>query len=122
MQPDVEDSRAFLDAIVDSTMSEKKWLAKVLKFARENDWKCYHTRNSIGSDPGFPDLVMVRRGTTSGRGGLIFAELKTEKGKVRPEQRVWIDALATHAESYVWRPHDWPQVEAALVAGAEEGA
>jgi hypothetical protein len=40
-------------------------------------------------------------------GRLIFAELKTQKGKTTPEQDLWITALqASNAEVYVWRPRD----------------
>lgn len=56
---------------------------------------------------GFPDLVLLR-GTR-----LIFAELKSEKGKLTPEQTEWMDALKLFSEGpsggcgvYLWRPSD----------------
>ena len=59
---------------------------------------------------GLPDLIMARRGR------VIFAELKSTKGKVRPDQQMWLDELtaripdATH-EVYTWRPADWQSGE-----------
>ena len=38
--------------------------------------------------------------------GLIFAELKLDKGKASAEQLTWLKALAPHAEVYLWRPAD----------------
>ena len=50
---------------------------------------------------GFPDLVLAREGV------VIFAELKAEKGRLRPDQEKWIAALGA---CYVWRPSDWPAI------------
>jgi len=45
----------------------------------------------------------------------VIAELKSETGKLSSVQRDWIAALElAKAEVYVWRPSDWPQVEAVL--------
>lgn len=55
------------------------------------------------SPPGVPDLVLVK----SGR--LIFAELKSETGRVRIPQREWLDELESveNIEVHVWRPRHW---------------
>jgi hypothetical protein len=59
---------------------------------------------------GFPDLVLARD-------RIIYAELKREKGKPTRAQREWLDALrAAGGEAYLWRPSDWPQVQAVLAA------
>lgn len=69
---------------------------------------------------GFPDYVMVRNGR------LIFAEIKSEKGRVSPEQQEWIDVLnllnrkrlrmnmMSPVEVYLWRPDDRDSIEEIL--------
>jgi hypothetical protein len=55
------------------------------------------------STAGFPDVVMTRRGP------LAFVEVKSERGKLRPEQVVWLDALRLPAAEPYWTPVDWPE-------------
>ena len=64
----------------------------------------------VGADgKGFPDLVLV------GRGRVIFAELKSKKGRLSPEQKIWIETLeANGAEVHVWRPADFETVKKVL--------
>jgi hypothetical protein len=91
------------------TISEKAWQAQVEQIARGAGWLIYHTHDSRRSNPGFPDLVLVKGPR------LIFAELKTHTGRISPDQRRWLDALgAASAEVYVWRPADQDEVLAAL--------
>ena len=94
-------------------MTEEEFQQSIIEFAWIHRWKTYHTRNSRGSTAGFPDLVLTKPGY------LIFAELKTGERKVTPEQRDWIDALDSICgddcvQVYVWRPKDWPEIEAVL--------
>lgn len=93
---------------VNSRMSEKALQAQVIAYAQMHRWLVYHTHDSRRSQAGFPDLVMVR-GTR-----LIFAELKTEKGRLTPEQTAWIMAFVCldnqRVESYVWRPSDREEI------------
>ncbi len=92
------------------TVTEKALQAQVLDLARLSGWRVYHTFDSRRSVAGFPDLVMVRPPV------VLFAELKTEGGKVRPEQRGWLGALARceTVEASVWRPGDWPRIQEVL--------
>lgn len=106
------------------TPSEKEFQAQVLELAAWTGWLVYHTFDSRRSHAGFPDLVLVR-GTR-----IIFAELKSERGRVSSEQQTWLDALGTVAADLVgpalpptapvlvrvWRPTDWPEIEAVLTA------
>jgi signal-transduction protein with cAMP-binding, CBS, and nucleotidyltransferase domain len=96
----IADPRAFIDA----SMTEEEWLQQVRELARLKGWRIYHTRDSRRSDPGFPDLVLVRGDR------LIFAELKREKGRLTESQRTWLAALEETAETHVWRPSDWEAV------------
>jgi hypothetical protein len=102
----IADPRAFIDA----SMTEEQWLQQVRELARLKGWLNYHTRSSRRSDPGFPDLVLVRGHR------LIFAELKREKGRVTSHQRAWLEALeqTIAAEVFTWRPSDWARVEETL--------
>lgn len=93
--------------------SEKDLQDKIIKLARLLGWRVYHTYDSRRSAHGFPDLVLVRRGR------LIFAELKTDKGRITRDQQVWLnDLVATAAEPYVWRPRDWDQIVETLKGAA----
>ena len=123
--------------------TEKGFMQAVVDLARLQGWKVYHTYDARKSEPGFPDLTMVRDGR------LVFAELKTEKGKLTPAQEEWGEALqkveglaedalyAAHCggalswlehdldgverliDSFLWRPSDWPEIEHVLERFAE---
>lgn len=70
-------------------------------------WKLYFTWTSMHSPRGFPDLVLAH----PGKKRIIYAELKSEKGKVTPEQQRWLDALRQCGqEVYVWRPADIEEI------------
>jgi hypothetical protein len=62
----------------------------------------YHTHDSRRSRRGFPDLVIV------GPRGVLFRELKSETGKMEPDQTCWGQGLAESGANWaVWRPGDW---------------
>jgi hypothetical protein len=93
--------------------TEAQFQTAVIEFARLSGWRVYHTHDSRHSEPGFPDLTMVRNGC------LIFAELKADKGRLSPAQREWLADLETVAgwpavEVYTWRPSQWSEIEEAL--------
>ena len=71
--------------------------------AEEAGWFVYHDYDSRRSSPGFPDLTMVSKD-----GRIIFAELKSQKGRVKKEQQAWLDRLGENSgvEAYLWRPSD----------------
>jgi len=87
-------------------MTEKEFLQQVRDLAKLCGWLVYHTYDSRRSPEGFPDLVLVRGDK------VIFAELKSERGRVRPEQRMWLDALekVRKVEVCLWRPNDWDRI------------
>jgi hypothetical protein len=89
------------------SMSEREFQDLVKDYATLNGWLLYHTLDSRGSSPGFPDLTLLRCRPSD----LLFAELKSESGKVRPEQLVWIEGLrAAGVNAYLWRPSDWDEI------------
>ena len=103
--------------------SEKLFQDQVIQIARMNGWRVFHPapmrghdgtwRTPLMGDKGFVDLVLAHP-----QRGLIFAELKTIKGKVAPEQAQWLMAIQPHAEVYLWRPTDLEAIAKRLGASA----
>lgn len=82
-------------------MTERQLQGTVQQLAQVLGWRHYHTHDSRRSNPGYPDLTLVH----PGQGRVIWAELKTTRGRVSPAQREWIgDLEAAGQEVYVWRP------------------
>jgi hypothetical protein len=96
-------------------VSEAQLQAMVIDLAKWCGYLVYHTVDSRRSQPGFPDLTMIH--TRNGR--LIFVELKSEKGRIRPEQKVWLEHLGRHHEVYIWRPAHWHNGTIRSVLAAE---
>ena len=93
------------------TVREKYFSQQVVDLAKILNWKVYRCWLSIHSPAGFPDLTMCRGER------LIFAELKSDSGKVSLKQEEWLDALKiTKAEVYVWYPGDFDQIAEILQA------
>jgi hypothetical protein len=89
-----------------SEVNEKIWQDQVVTLAKMNGWQVFHpTPHQVrpgvfrSDGAGFPDLVLAHKDR-----GLIFAELKTERGKVSAAQKVWALNILPHAEWYLWRP------------------
>lgn len=97
-------------AVMNGAVTEKEFLASFVAYARLRGWLVYHTHDSRRSDPGFPDLVLVRGDV------LVFAELKTETGRVSRAQSAWLAALAdaTDGRAFIWRPSSWGLIEEVL--------
>ncbi len=99
-------------------ITEAELQAAVIDLAHLLGWRVAHFRPAqtrgrwstpVSADgAGFPDLVLARRGV------VIFAELKTKTGRLRPEQIEWLKSLAlagweedSPVRTYIWRPDDW---------------
>ena len=82
--------------------SEAQFQAAVVELAHLRGWLVMHIHDSRrGLGAGFPDLCLVHERT----GELLFAELKTDSGRVSVKQQRWIDALALGGHiAAVWRP------------------
>jgi len=82
-------------------MTERELDKHIARLCKDLALLRYHTFDSRQSTSGYPDL------TIAGPGGVIFAELKSGTGKLRPEQIEWRDALLeAGARWYLWRPAD----------------
>ena len=83
-------------------MTEAEFQQAVIDLARMTGWLVFHDHDSRRNTPGFPDLVLAHP-----KRGVIFAELKSATGRLRPEQSRWLEVLAlAGCETYVWRPAD----------------
>lgn len=87
-------------------LAEAEYQAQIVAAAELCGWLVYHTHDSRRSNPGFPDLILVR-------GGVMLAiEVKRENGKTTPAQDAWLDALGQilGCTSFVARPSMWAAV------------
>ena len=96
--------------MITETITERNLTTYVRDVATTFGWRRYHTWTSIHSPAGFPDEVLVR----SGR--LIFVELKSTVGRVKPEQEAWLADLrqVPGVEVYEWRPADMDAIAEVL--------
>jgi len=93
------------------TMSEQELLDSVVELAHLFGWRVAHFRPArtahgwrtpVAADgAGWPDLTLVRGDR------LIFAELKSRRGRLSDEQQAWLDVLGAVGEVHVWRPEHW---------------
>lgn len=95
---------------LDAHVREADFQKQVIQVAERFGWLVYHTYDSRRCAPGFPDLVLVKGSR------VIFAELKSHRGRLTPEQKAWIEALerAEEVEAMVWKPKDWRNIERIL--------
>lgn len=83
-------------------MSEERLAMVVRDAALLYEWLHYHTHDSRRSDRGFPDIVLIKGDR------ILWRELKTQKGKLSPDQEIWRDRLlAAGADWAIWRPIQW---------------
>jgi hypothetical protein len=85
------------------TLNEKELTKAVAALAKDRGWHRYHTHRSDFSPAGYPDETLVRDAR------LVIAELKSEGGKLSPQQEAWLEELRAVAgiEVYLWRPSQW---------------
>lgn len=85
-------------------MDETQFRAELLKLAGMLGWLCYFTYRSKRSPKGYPDLTLCRE-------RVIFAELKSDTGRHRYDQKRWLEALRkAKQEVYTWRPRDLQEI------------
>jgi hypothetical protein len=114
--------------------SEARWQQEIDGALRQFGWRAYHTWRSVHSAAGFPDVCAIKVRGRHMR--LLFAELKSERGKVSEAQAEWLCSLKEMADAhaallafafppdapipqqlarvsvevYVWRPSQWDRV------------
>ncbi len=86
------------------SMLERDLSQLVFDAARKRRWLVarYPTFRATQTTPGFPDLVLLRKGR------LIVAELKREREEPSEEQKDWLEGFReAGVDVRVWRPSDW---------------
>lgn len=84
-----------------SRMTEAELQESVRALCKDLGLLYYHAHDSRRSPAGFPDVVAV------GPGGVLWAELKSQRGSLTAEQRRWGSRLTQAGERwYVLRPAD----------------
>jgi hypothetical protein len=120
LPPPAGDSEPSLPA----SLPEKDFTSAVIALAKSLKWTVAHFRTAritrkdgsvyyetpVQADgAGFPDLVMVRGGR------IVWVELKSHRGKVSEEQKVWLGRLRGATEEvYVFRPADIKRIAEVL--------
>ncbi len=85
---------------VNSVNDEREFQQQVRALARISGWKTCHPHDEPGS------LILCRPPA------LLFVGLKSATGKLRHEQREWLEALARceSVEVVLWGPGDWEEI------------
>jgi hypothetical protein len=98
--------------------SEASFQAAVIEVAERYGWTVGHVHDSrrqvrpgvlVGDAraAGIPDLILVHPGQRR----VLWRELKTDTGRLRSAQIVWLRQLElAGADVDVWRPKDWDRV------------
>ena len=91
--------------------TEAEFLRAITELAQYKGWWVYHTFDSRRSEPGFPDLVLIRPPQ------LLFIEVKSQRGKITRAQKRCMDLLmAANQAVYIVKPSDWDKVVVLLGA------
>ena len=88
-------------------LTEAQFATQVEDLLTRFGWMFYHVyeqfKHAKRSSKGFPDYVAMRNGR------LLFIEIKSQHGKLSPDQQTWLEGLARcqsgdMPEIYVWWP------------------
>ena len=101
-------------------MTERDFQSAIIDLAHLRGYRIHHCRPAvtpsgkwathISGDPGFCDLVLAKPGR------ILFLEVKSDRGRVTPDQVAWLAALDTVSgvTARVVRPEHWDWVVEAL--------
>jgi len=105
-RPPVPTSAAAVRRWLLDQQGEAQFQDAVRTWAKAGGWLDYAAWSSQHSPAGWPDLALA----SVTRGWLVFAELKSAKGRLSPAQVRWLSALAAVSAGWarcgvcVWRP------------------
>lgn len=103
--------------------TERKFMLRTQRLGNEFGWMSYHTHDSRGSEPGFPDVVFVH----ADAGVTMFIEFKTDKGRLTIDQCRWMAAflragrMGCCQRADVWRPRDQDHIDNVLANPGDTG-
>lgn len=84
--------------IMADAMLEADFQQKVIERCDALGIRWYHVNDSRRDNPGMPDLILVGK-------VVAYVELKSAKGKLRPEQEAFMtDLEKANAHVLLWRP------------------
>lgn len=98
-------------------MNEAQYVQRIIDTAHLYGWLVTHFRpartdrgwrTALQGDSGFVDLVLAKAGR------VLHVEVKTDKGRVRPDQIAWAKEIGPTYR--LWRPKDWPVALSELAA------
>ena len=106
--------------------NERDFTRAVISLAEEYQWETFRIRDSAyqtgGVPAGFPDLILRFR-DVEGNFTMVAAELKTdndETSRPSPAQLRFLEELAAHMPTYIFRYRDWDYIEDMLRNGPPE--
>jgi hypothetical protein len=106
-------------------MKESYFQSQVILLARLHGWLVMHTRaveirpgvwkTPLQGHAGYPDLTLAHKTR-----GVIFAELKSDIGRLSEKQELWLSTLNDAGmETHVWRPKDIQAISDRLAKGPD---
>lgn len=122
----VHDRRGAKPTMKELEPSERIFQAQVMQIAASYGWRVAHFRPSqtkdgrwltaMSGDAGYPDLTLAHPTK-----GVLFAELKTSRGRTSLDQELWLKFLQTGASVgtavALWRPADLDNIARLLFEG-----
>lgn len=97
--------------LLGGAVTEREFQHTITDLADVGRWRWFHDHDARRNRAGLPDIVAVRAPR------LVFLELKSQKGRLRPEQEAWLDELArcTTVEALCLRPSDFERAREVLL-------
>jgi hypothetical protein len=119
-RPDPETVRRCLDLAAGPQprpkISEKAFMAEVIRLAKRNGWRYFHPFDSRRSVAGFPDLVLLRGKT------IIVAELKVGDNVLTTDQLDWLGAFTdAGVRAVIWYPGMFEEIGRILADAGTRG-
>jgi hypothetical protein len=88
-------------------ISHDEFEKQVVQLAAACGFLCYHTRDSRGSNSGFPDWVFV----SARKKRTLFVEVKVPPDGPTIDQKIWLAELEGAGQlAFIFYPDDWDRI------------